>query len=87
MIKWLHEQEPSLLPKHCHGQLDRLRDRYRNAIAHGRAYGEAGRPDASISEAENVFRDCWSAGPPLGCRNTETTSAYLSHQDHRSSKV
>jgi hypothetical protein len=67
MINWLRDQQPSLLPgdvvgqRHCHATLDRLRDRYRNAIAHGRAYGEAGRPDASISEAEVVFRDCWAA--------------------------
>ncbi len=84
MINWLRDQQPSLLPgdaieqKHCHAMLDRLRHRYRNAIAHGRAYFEAGKPDASISEAETVFRDCWTATrllaaetskrPQLGCR-------------------
>lgn len=76
MINWLREQQPSLLPgdavgqRHCHAMLDRLRDRYRNAILHGRAYGEAGRSAASISEAETVFRDCWAAARLLAAETT-----------------
>jgi hypothetical protein len=67
MINWRRNQSPPFLPgdevgqRHCHALLDSLRHRYRNAIAHGRAYFETGRPDASINEAETVFRDCWAA--------------------------
>lgn len=76
MINWLRDQQPSLLPgdavgqRHCHAMLDRLRDRYRNAILHGRAYGEAGRSAASSSEAETVFRDCWAAARLLAAETT-----------------
>ncbi len=76
MLNWLRDQQPSLLPgdavgqRHCHAMLDRLRDRYRNAILHGRAYGEAGRSAASISEAETVFRDCWAAARLLAAETT-----------------
>lgn len=67
MINWHRNIQPSFLPgdevgqRYCHAMLDRLRHRYRNAIAHGRAYFETGRPDASINEAETVFRECWTA--------------------------
>ncbi|QLQ05268.1 MAG: hypothetical protein HZY76_03580 [Anaerolineae bacterium] len=67
MINWRGYQHGSFLPgdevgqRHCHATLDRLRHRYRNAIAHGRAYLEAGGPDASVNEAETVFRECWAA--------------------------
>ena len=76
MINWRRNQQPSFLPgdevgqRYCHAMLDRLRHRYRNAIAHGRAFFEIGRADASLSEAETVFRDCWAAARLLAAETT-----------------
>lgn len=67
MINWRPDNQLPFLPgdeagqKHCHAMLDRLRHRYRNAIAHGRAYFKTGRSDARANETELVFRDCWTA--------------------------
>lgn len=44
----------------CFNALDRLRDRYRNSIAHGRALLETGKEDVQ-SDAEEIFDQCWKA--------------------------
>jgi hypothetical protein len=41
--------------------LHALRRRYRNAVAHARAYFEAGQSETSLSLAEKLFSECWNA--------------------------
>lgn len=45
----------------CFQRLDRLRDQYRNAVAHGRAMFEQGKMEQGLERSGQTFDECWSA--------------------------
>lgn len=57
--------------------LHALRRRYRNAVAHARAYFEAGKPEISLSLAEKLFSECWSAVRELAAAMSEKSALRL----------
>jgi len=67
MLSWLNKRH--CLPggekdrSYWYTTLDRLRDRYRNAVAHGRAYAL---PNRQEKDAEDIFDKCRSAALALG---------------------
>lgn len=67
MVDWLSGKNQRLFPgdeiaqRSYADRLQNLRLKYRNAVAHARAYFEAGQLQTSLSEGERVFRECWEA--------------------------